>query len=98
MTSAIWDRFVVYSKRKWTMPPEGDQPFLFVFGNRQLARKYIKGILWDRVMAKQKFRVCRCKVRNLTFDRTVCYDGVNHNLKKWNFPEGTMFADTVKLI
>lgn len=93
-TSSIWDRPVQYIPNKWATPIAGDNPFLFVFSSRAQARLYTKTIIADRIAVGQRFRICKCKVKNLTPDRTLN----DASMKAYYFPTGTMFADAVKLI
>lgn len=96
--SVIWHTPVMYSTTRWAKPHKENNPFLFVMKTRKQARKYVRTILWDRRLT-QKLRIFKCKVRNMTFDRTsVDSAGVTYNMKKWHLPDGTMFADAVKLI
>ena len=69
------------------MPRLGESPFLFVFANRRMARHYTKTVIADRIRDGQVFRIQRCEVKNL-----------RPPTLKYYLPDGTMFADAVKVI
>jgi len=89
LNSSVWtgEGKVRYHRRKWATPHKNSNPFLFVFNTRTNARRYIPEFLSDRVSHGQKFRIFRCKVRELR----------EHTLGSF-VPDGTMFANAVKLI
>ena len=86
----------VYCKGKWAEPPNEGHPFLFVFNSRQNAR-YFKS---DSKEACQKYEVWRCEVEGLTNERKAIVGGLPcwGKGKTESWPNGTMFADIVRLI
>lgn len=95
--SCVWLNYLTYTNRRWTLPRPDENPFLFVMCTRRQARAYINGILADR-KPRQKFRIFKCKVRNLTDDRYVEHPNGNYRMGRFNMPDGTRYADAVKLI
>lgn len=80
-----------YRLNRWTYPKPNNHPFLFVFNSRAYARDFKR-----RRMTPERYVLFKCDVKNPTETRS----GLTASGKpfgQYNWPEGTRFADTVKL-
>ncbi|HOS16672.1 MAG TPA: hypothetical protein PKX15_06670 [Bacteroidales bacterium] len=89
-----------YSFNKWTYPDveRGYFSFLYVFKTRQQAINFRRGL--EKIHPSNRYRVFKCKVKNAEEHKDVItYNGFQSISSKYPYaPEGTLFADAVKLI